>query len=122
MARRLALIEKNTCISNWRHVAPTKQNPADLVSRETTPAALVRSEIWLTGPEFLKDDPRNWPDPGVACCDVDHSVFEKSSNALAFAVVDEEVYRTAHRTLFVLAKVEDCCCLATTIHCFLVLA
>jgi len=56
VARRLALIEKNTCISNWRHV-PTKQNPADLVSRGTTPAALVRSEIWLTGPEFLKDDP-----------------------------------------------------------------
>jgi len=90
VARRLALIEKNTCISNWRHVVPTKQNPADLVSRETTPAALVRSEIWLTGPEFLKDDPRNWPDPGVVCCDVDPTVFEKSSNSFAFAVVDEE--------------------------------
>jgi len=89
VARRLALIENNTCISNWRHV-PTKQNPADLVSRGTTPAALVRSEIWLTGPEFLKDDPRNWPDPSVACSDVDPTVFEKSSNAFAFAVVDEE--------------------------------
>jgi len=77
------------CISNWRHVT-TKQNPADLVSRGTTPAALVRSEIWLTGPDFLKDDPQNWPDPGVACSDVDPTVFEKSSNALAFAVVDEE--------------------------------
>ena len=31
VARRLALIEKNKCISNWRH-GPTKQNPADLVS------------------------------------------------------------------------------------------
>jgi len=60
------------------------------VSRGSTPAALVRSEIWLTGHEFLKDDPRNWPDPGVACCDVDPTVFEKSSNAFAFAVVDQE--------------------------------
>jgi len=32
VSRRLALIQKYTSTSNWRHV-PTKLNPADLVSR-----------------------------------------------------------------------------------------
>ena len=36
---------------NWRHV-PSKQNPADIVSRGSSALELAHT-IWYTGPDFL---------------------------------------------------------------------
>ena len=60
VSRRLSLISKHTCVDNWKHV-PTKQNPADFVSRGATADALVKSKLWFAGPEFLLQTPENWP-------------------------------------------------------------
>ena len=43
----------------WRHV-PTKQNPADIVSRGCDVNELKNS-IWFEGPSFLLSDSSKWP-------------------------------------------------------------
>ena len=60
VSRRLALIAKHTCVTNWNHV-PTKCNPADLVSRGCRANMLVKNNFWLTGPDLLKENPSSWP-------------------------------------------------------------
>ena len=42
-------------------IAPTKENPADLVSRGVKGSVLKNSKEWWEGPEFLKENPKNWP-------------------------------------------------------------
>ena len=60
VSRRLAFISKNTCVENWKHV-PTKQNPADFVSRGAAADMLVKSNSWFAGPPFLQQSPEFWP-------------------------------------------------------------
>lgn len=52
VANRVANIQEISDPNDWHHVR-TKQNPADLVSRGTTPDGLCNSELWFKGPEFL---------------------------------------------------------------------
>ncbi|XP_066256304.1 uncharacterized protein [Euwallacea similis] len=44
----------------WRHV-PTKENPADLLSRGVFPKKLVEVSLWWNGPSFLLSEERHWP-------------------------------------------------------------
>ena len=60
VSRRISMIAKNTCVSNWNHV-PTKLNPADILSRGARADDLAKSELWFEGPEFLKRHPGEWP-------------------------------------------------------------
>lgn len=47
--------------STWKHVR-TEQNPADLISRGSSPAQLIdSSSIWWHGPNWLCDEPETWP-------------------------------------------------------------
>lgn len=59
VGNRVSEIQDSTANAHWKHV-PTKSNPADIVSRGSTPAELY-SSIWLTGPEFLYEDISKWP-------------------------------------------------------------
>lgn len=45
----------------WNH-CPTADNPADLLSRDTTTAALMSSSLWQQGPKWLTI-PHQWPSP-----------------------------------------------------------
>ena len=53
VANRVSLIREITEVSQWYHV-PGVQNPADLVTR-INPKNTVDVEIWLHGPQFLRD-------------------------------------------------------------------
>ncbi|XP_061719305.1 uncharacterized protein LOC133526629 [Cydia pomonella] len=44
----------------WRHV-PTKDNPADLVSRGLDAGSIATADIWWNGPKFLRNDEEDWP-------------------------------------------------------------
>ena len=59
VGNRVAEIQELSEAAFWRHV-PTKQNPADIVSRGCNVDELA-SSIWFTGPEFLLDAPERWP-------------------------------------------------------------
>ena len=52
-------IQTNVPNTNWRY-CPTLENPADLFSRGTTTHALMLSELWQHGPEWLTS-PSLWP-------------------------------------------------------------
>jgi hypothetical protein len=60
VANRVAEIQRSTDIKNWRHV-PTKENPADILSRGCAPNQLKGNSLWLNGPEFLLREPNHWP-------------------------------------------------------------
>jgi len=45
----------------WKH-CPGVQNPADLASREAPAPALVSSQLWWYGPEWLSEEGSMWPD------------------------------------------------------------
>ncbi|XP_055910668.1 uncharacterized protein LOC129945032 [Eupeodes corollae] len=59
VANRVASIQTNTEIDRWRHVG-TKENPADLLSRGIRAAELVKSELWLHGPQWLRQPRSQW--------------------------------------------------------------
>ena len=48
----------------WRHV-PTKQNPADLLTRGPNVSALIEEERWWKGPAFLVQEETGRPEKGI---------------------------------------------------------
>ena len=59
VANRVADIQEYTKNASWRHV-PTKENPADIVSRGCNVEELLES-IWFEGPKFLLKNSNEWP-------------------------------------------------------------
>lgn len=60
VANRISEIQQLTRIEDWAHV-PTKENPADYVSRGQFPEEFLKNEMWKTGPEWLIQEEGNWP-------------------------------------------------------------
>ncbi|XP_048487281.1 uncharacterized protein LOC105396586 isoform X1 [Plutella xylostella] len=57
---RVGEIQDVTCNSQWSYV-PSKQNPADLVSRGVGADQLNVSSLWWSGPEFLQHKEIQYP-------------------------------------------------------------
>ncbi|XP_076247771.1 uncharacterized protein LOC143187438 [Calliopsis andreniformis] len=60
VANRISEIQCKTQDSNWRYV-PTKDNPADHISRGQSPKEFLRPSTWHHGPDWLKQDESFWP-------------------------------------------------------------
>jgi len=60
VGNRVALIQENTAAATWRHV-PTYSYPADLISRGIEATALSTSTLWWKGPQWLTQQPSDWP-------------------------------------------------------------
>ncbi|XP_043477349.1 uncharacterized protein LOC122508206 [Leptopilina heterotoma] len=61
VSNRISEIKELTAAGKWSHV-PTKQNPADLVSRGVLPSTFLLNELWKEGPEWLKKNEDHWPE------------------------------------------------------------
>ncbi|KAL0829301.1 hypothetical protein ABMA28_004105 [Loxostege sticticalis] len=59
VAHRIAAIEENSAVSEWRWV-PTKHNVADDATRDV-PEDLTSQHRWFQGPAFLREDEASWP-------------------------------------------------------------
>ncbi|XP_074109256.1 uncharacterized protein LOC141534015 [Cotesia typhae] len=59
-SNRVSDIQTKTDVKSWRHV-PTKDNPADLVSRGVLPAEFTSMNIWKHGPSWLREPAEKWP-------------------------------------------------------------
>lgn len=59
LAYRVAEIEDNSMISNWRYVL-TKQNGADEVTKWTKQLSFKSSDRWFRGPAFLYEIEERW--------------------------------------------------------------
>uniref|UniRef100_A0A1B0D818 Uncharacterized protein n=1 Tax=Phlebotomus papatasi TaxID=29031 RepID=A0A1B0D818_PHLPP len=62
VGRRLKEIRKVSAPFQWRHVR-THSNPADLISRGTSPLQIQESSLWWHGPEWLLQPESQWPQP-----------------------------------------------------------
>lgn len=58
---RVAEIQDMTEASTWRYV-PSRDNPADDITRGLTIQDICKGSRWTDGPEFLKLAPGYWPD------------------------------------------------------------
>ncbi|XP_066157628.1 uncharacterized protein, partial [Euwallacea fornicatus] len=54
VANRVAKITELSKEENWAHV-PSKDNPADVISRGLSPKELLQCELWFHGPNFLRE-------------------------------------------------------------------
>ncbi|XP_061728105.1 uncharacterized protein LOC133533163 isoform X1 [Cydia pomonella] len=57
---RISEIQESSKAACWRYV-PSKENPADLVSRGLSADLIMNSSLWWSGPSFLKQDMAYWP-------------------------------------------------------------
>ncbi|XP_048001463.1 uncharacterized protein LOC125238232 [Leguminivora glycinivorella] len=57
---RTSEIQESTNAASWRYV-PSKENPADLVSRGLGADLIMNCSLWWSGPSFLKQDMAYWP-------------------------------------------------------------
>ena len=60
MANRVGEIHDSSSPSQWRYVS-TRENPADLLTRDVAVAELALSEMWWRGPTFLSEEEEAWP-------------------------------------------------------------
>lgn len=80
VANRLTVIHENSEPDQWKYVN-SELNPADDASRGLTVDAMIQSNRWLNGPEFLTKEKDLWP------CEPSHSHSQELS------VDDPEVKR-----------------------------
>ena len=60
IANIIGEIQTSTNPNTWRYV-PTKENPADYLTRDTTLTTLSQLKVWWERPIFLSEDKSNWP-------------------------------------------------------------
>ena len=60
VSNRVAEIQMKTDPTQWRYT-PTKENPADKLSRGMTANSLATDHTWWNGPEYLSQPEEMWP-------------------------------------------------------------
>ncbi|XP_055589536.1 uncharacterized protein LOC129741775 [Uranotaenia lowii] len=60
VANRVAKVQQLTKNCRWNHVSGV-ENPADLISRGISPAAIIENELWWKGPRWLAQPESSWP-------------------------------------------------------------
>ena len=60
VANRIAEIQATSKPQEWRHV-PTRDNPADLISRGQSPQEFLQNSLWTQGPQWLSYNDDTWP-------------------------------------------------------------
>lgn len=60
VSNRVASIQRNSETNRWHHV-PTSSNPADIISRGTTPNHLTKCDMWWHVPPFICQTYDQWP-------------------------------------------------------------
>ena len=60
VANRVSFIQTELPATVWKHVS-SKDNPADLASRGSSPAELANSNLWWHGPSWLAKEEQQWP-------------------------------------------------------------
>ena len=64
VANRVGEIQSLTDPEQWRHV-PTKQNPADLLTRGLSVSAVIKEDRWWKGPAFLVREETECPEKKI---------------------------------------------------------
>ncbi|XP_035900969.1 uncharacterized protein LOC118507088 [Anopheles stephensi] len=78
VANRVAQIQEETRIAEWRHV-PGCDNPADDISRGLKPEELLNCERWWHGPRWLAYSHDAWPNHPPAVKENDGVIEERAT-------------------------------------------
>ena len=76
VANRVGEIQTLTNPNQWRYV-PSKENPADLLTRGAAVSMLVSMVSWWHGPSFLEQDESMWP---INRIQIQESAIEEREN------------------------------------------
>ncbi|XP_028393184.1 uncharacterized protein LOC114517595 [Dendronephthya gigantea] len=60
IANRIGEIQRSTNPDQWRHI-PGEINPADLPTRRLSASQLSQCQMWMEGPNILKEEELTWP-------------------------------------------------------------
>jgi ribonuclease HI len=89
VANRVGEIQTVTNPTQWRHVS-SECNPADLLSRGESAKALIGSQLWWSGPNFLEKDKSEWPDKLQTFEDnIDDKEKKSNKKNVALVSIDE---------------------------------
>ncbi|CAD7006443.1 unnamed protein product [Ceratitis capitata] len=89
VGNRVSEIQALTVGAHWKHV-PTKDNPADLVSRGCSTKDLISSN-WFTGPVFLLQEENKWP-KSKAPIDLNNDVINAEKRKTALTIIKDTNY------------------------------
>ncbi|XP_064475574.1 uncharacterized protein LOC135389457 [Ornithodoros turicata] len=88
VANRVSEIQQLTDPTNWSH-CPGKENPADLLTRGQRPDALLRSQVWWNGPQWLQIPQSQWLlEPSVPANVEDYSAEDRKSVKIHHVVTE----------------------------------
>lgn len=91
VSNRVSEIQAITKDGKWRHV-PTKDNPADLITRGIYPSQIPDYSIWWQGPSWLRSDEESWPKNDFSRSPLEvperktHVLFTKSDTNFLFGI------------------------------------
>ncbi|CAK9827604.1 hypothetical protein ANTRET_LOCUS5285 [Anthophora retusa] len=60
VANRVSQIQEMTEVNSWAHVS-SEDNPADVISRGSSPKSLSNNDLWWLGPSWLSEESTHWP-------------------------------------------------------------
>ncbi|XP_055604819.1 uncharacterized protein LOC129753050 [Uranotaenia lowii] len=86
VANRVSKIQIITEQYAWRHV-PGQENPADIISRGTSPEEIKQNNLWWEGPPWLKMEEKFWPKQPVTI-NTDAAASETKRKVTNVATID----------------------------------
>ncbi|XP_049886542.1 uncharacterized protein LOC126381028 isoform X1 [Pectinophora gossypiella] len=115
---RVCEIQEGFPEQSWRYV-PTKENPADLVSRGLSANLISDSTLWWSGPSFLLSDPTLWPEtpnkvkttdlPDTITVKCLHVTESHDVNPISKLILESSNFAHLHRVMaYVLRFVNNC--------------
>nr|CAH7758548.1 unnamed protein product [Callosobruchus chinensis] len=93
VCNRVAEIHELTEQNQWRYIS-SEQNPADLITRGTTPQCLESAKLWWQGPDFLIGCKESWPN-NIILDPVSNTLEKRKPIALSFVNVmgqDQDIF------------------------------
>ncbi|MCG8431685.1 MAG: hypothetical protein MJA29_10985, partial [Candidatus Omnitrophica bacterium] len=88
VANRVAEIQTETLPVQWRHV-PGPDNPADDATRGLHISQMTVDHRWFVGPEFLYQEPDEWPETKLAPSGVSEAAEVEVASSRCHATVAE---------------------------------
>uniref|UniRef100_A0A336LNV2 CSON015327 protein n=1 Tax=Culicoides sonorensis TaxID=179676 RepID=A0A336LNV2_CULSO len=107
-ANRIAKIQALTSSNQWYHVK-SNENPADLLSRGSSPENLAKTELWWHGPINLinQHNTNQQANENVILNETESKIIEQESKKVVFTVVKanptffDELYETKSKLSFI---------------------
>lgn len=100
------MIRKLTDMEKWRF-CPGNMNPADIPSRGCSGKDLVETELWWSGPTFLREPSKLWPEtPSTSAPNTTSEELVKHTPAITHSLATAALNRTLYENLEKIMDIE----------------